>query len=163
VVIIGLSIAIGLAVGVIGRVVLGVAFRLPLARSVDRLFGAAFHGFLASAVVYVALLGVAGVDRVLGPINGVLAIRSSQVAAMSTLLTQYPQAGSFITASELAQLSGAAALHPIPAAQLGQYSQLMSWYERDFRPQVAHSILAPLVVRFGERLPIVGRPVTLPH
>lgn len=163
VIIIGLSIAIGLAVGVIGRVVLGVAFRLPLARSLDRVLGAALHGLLAFALVYVVLLGVAGIDRVLGPINGVLAIRSSQVAAMSALLTQYPQAGSFITGSELGQLGAAAAVNPIPTAQLGQYSKLLGWYEREFRPQVTQSVLAPLVMRWGAYLPVVGKPIALPH
>jgi hypothetical protein len=162
-IIFGLPIVIGLAVGIVGRLVFGAMFSLPLARSVDRLLGAALHGLLGVAVCYIALLGVSGIDRVMGPINGVMAIRTSQVAAMSTLLSQYPQAGAFVTSAELAQLNRATGLQPVPVAQLGQYSQLLSWYEKDFRPQIAHSRLAPLVIRIGENLPIIGRPVTLPH
>jgi uncharacterized membrane protein required for colicin V production len=162
-IILGLPIVIGLAVGVMGRLLFGAMFRLPLARSMDKLLGAGVHGLLGVAVAYVVLLGVSGIDRVLGPINGVMAIRSSQVAAMSTLLAHYPQAGSIVTSTELAHLNRAASVQPVPVAQLGQYSQLLSWYEKDFRPQVAHSVLAPIVARVGEHLPIIGRPVSLPH
>lgn len=153
---------IGLVTGIVGRILLGTAFRLPLARQADRVLGAAVHGALAGVIVYVALLGLAGVDHVLGPISGVATIGSPQVAAARSLLGRYPEAGSFIDPAQLAQLGSVAALHPVPFTALGQYAQALAWYERELRPQLRSSRLAPLVLRLGARLPVIGRPVSLP-
>ena len=113
---------IGLVVGIMGRSLLGTAFRLPLARQVDRLLGAAVHGALAGVIVYVVLVGMAGAERVLAPISGV------------------------------------AAIHPVPLTALGQYAQALAWYERELRPQFQGSRLAPVVLRLGAHLPVIGRP-----
>src|SRR5438270_931368 len=53
-------------------------------------------------------------------------------------------------------------LLPVALAQLGQYAQVINYYENTLRPQLATSRLAPLVIQYGARLPIVGRHVTLP-
>jgi hypothetical protein len=39
---------------------------------------------------------------------------------------------------------------------------VISVYEKDLRPQLATSLLAPLVLKLGERLPVIGRRVTIP-
>ena len=153
---------IGLVTGLIGRTLFKTAFRLPLARQADKVLGAAVHGALAGVIVYVVLLGMAGVDNVLGPISGVATIGSAQVAATRSLLGQYPEAGSFIDPAQLAQLGSQAALRPVPFAALGQYAQALAWYEQELRPQLRGSRLAPLVLRLGAHLPVVGRPVKLP-
>ena len=113
---------IGLAAGIVGRSLLGTAFRLPLARQADRVLGAAVHGALAGVIVYVVLVGMAGAERVLAPISGV------------------------------------AAIHPVPLTALGQYAQALAWYERELRPQFQGSRLAPVVLRLGAHLPVIGRP-----
>lgn len=160
--IVALPAVIGLVTGILGRTLLGAAFRLPLARQADRVLGAAVHGALAGVIVYVALLGMAGADRVLGPISGVATIGSAQVAATRSLLGQYREAGSFIDPTQLSRLGSVAALHPVPFTALGQYAQALAWYERELRPQLQSSRLAPLVLRLGARLPIIGRPMSLP-
>jgi len=40
---------------------------------------------------------------------------------------------------------------------------VINYYENTLRPQLATSRLAPLVIRYGARLPIIGRHVTLPQ
>src|ERR1700694_695327 len=50
--ILALPTVIGLVVGIVGRTILGTAFRLPLARQADKLLGAAVHGALAGVIVY---------------------------------------------------------------------------------------------------------------
>src|SRR2546421_3212814 len=104
---------IGLVVAILGRGLLGTAFRLPLARQADRLLGAAVHGALAGVIVYVVLVGMAGADRVLAPISGVATIGAAHGLA---------------------------------------------WYERELRPQFQSSRLAPVVLRLGAHLPVIGRP-----
>src|SRR5207237_9590610 len=88
--------------------------------------------------------------------------QSSHVAAMQLLLAENPQVAGFVPSGELGQLATMASVHPVPLAQLGQYAQVINYYEHTLRPQLATSQLAPLVLRYGARLPIIGRHVTLP-
>jgi uncharacterized membrane protein required for colicin V production len=154
---------VGLAVAIVGRTVFGAVFRLPLTRQVDKLLGAAANGALAFVIVYAVLLGMVGAGQVLDPLlQARTSVQSSQVAAMEMLLAQNPQVAGFVPSGELGQLATVASVHPVPIAQLGQYAQVINYYERTLRPQLASSQLAPIVLRWGARLPIIGRHVTLP-
>jgi len=157
-----LPIALALIVGFAVRVVFLTFFRLPLTRPLDKLLGAAANGGLAFVIVYVVLLGLAGAGQVLDPLTKVRSIQPTQVAAMQMLLAENPQAAGLVPSSELGQLATVASTHPIGLAQLGQYAQVINYYERTLRPQLATSQLAPVVLRYGARLPIIGRHVTLP-
>jgi uncharacterized membrane protein required for colicin V production len=157
-----LPIGLGLVVGIVGRTIFQTFFRLPLTRQLDKLLGAAANGGLAFVIVYVVLLGLAGAGTVLDPLTQVRSLQPSQVAAMQMLLAENPQAAGFVPSGELSQLASVASVHPVGLAQLGQYAQVINYYERTLRPQLASSQLAPLVLKYGARLPIIGRHVTLP-
>jgi uncharacterized membrane protein required for colicin V production len=154
--------ALGLVVGFVGRMVFQTFFRLPLTRQLDKVLGAAANGGLAFVIVYVVLLGLAGAGSVLDPLSQVRSIQPTQVAAMQMLLAENPQAAGFIPSGELGQLANVSSVHPVALAQLGQYAQVINYYERTLRPQLATSQLAPVVLQYGARLPIIGRHVTLP-
>jgi len=158
-----LPIALALLVGFAGRMVFLTFFPLPLTRPLDKLLGAAANGGLAFVIVYVVLLGLAGAGQVLDPLTKVRSIQPTQVAAMQMLLAENPQAAGLVPSSELGQLATVASTHPIGLAQLGQYAKVINYYERTLRPQLATSQLAPVVLRYGARLPIIGRHVTLPR
>ncbi len=154
--------AVGIAVGIVGRMVFQTFFRLPLTRQVDKVLGAAANGGLAFVIVYVVLLGFIGASTVLDPLVQARSVQSSQVAAMRVLLAENPQAATLVPSGELSELASVSAVRPVPIAQLGQYAQVIDYYERTLRPQLATSQLAPLVLRYGARLPIIGRHATLP-
>jgi uncharacterized membrane protein required for colicin V production len=158
-----LPIALGLVVGFVGRMVFMSFFRLPLTRTLDKLLGAAANGGLAFVIVYVVLLGLAGAGTVLDPLTRVSTVQPSQVTAMQMLLAENPAVAGFVPSGELGQLASVASMHPVALAQLGQYAQVINYYEHTLRPQLATSRLAPLVVQYGARLPIIGRHVTLPR
>src|ERR1700682_3519020 len=157
-----LPIALGLVVAFVGRMVFMSFFRLPLTRSLDKILGAVANGGLAFVIVYVVLLGLAGAGTVLDPLTKVWSIQPSQVAAMQMLLAENPQVAGFVPSGELGQLATVASTHPVGLAQLGQYAQVINYYERTLRPALAPSQLAPVVLRYGERLPIIGRSAKLP-
>ena len=157
-----LPVALALVVGFAGRAIFMTFFRLPLTRSLDKLLGAAANGALAFVIAYVVLLGLVGAGTVLDPLANVRSIQPSQVTAMQMLLAENPQVAGFVPSGELGQLAAVSALHPVALAQLGQYAQVINYYENTLRPQLATSRLAPLVVQYGARLPIIGRHVTLP-
>lgn len=158
-----LPIALGLVVGFVGRMVFMSFFRLPLTRTLDKLLGAAANGGLAFVIVYVVLLGLAGAGTVLDPLTRVSTVQPSQVTAMQMLLAENPAVAGFVPSGELGQLASVASMHPVALAQLGQYAQVINYYEHTLRPQLATSRLAPLVIQYGARLPIIGRQVTLPR
>ena len=158
-----LPIALGLVVGFVGRMVFMSFFRLPLTRTLDKLLGAAANGGLAFVIVYVVLLGLAGAGTVLDPLTRVSTIQPSQVTAMQMLLAANPAVAGFVPSGELGQLASVASVRPVALAQLGQYAQVINYYEHTLRPQLATSRLAPLVIQYGARLPIIGRHVTLPQ
>jgi len=158
-----LPIALGLVVGFVGRMVFMSFFRLALTRTLDKLLGAAANGGLAFVIVYVVLLGLAGAGTVLDPLTRVSSIQPSQVTAMQMLLAENPAVAGFVPSGELGQLASVVSMHPVALAQLGQYAQVINYYEQTLRPQLATSRLAPLVVQYGARLPIIGRHVTLPR
>jgi uncharacterized membrane protein required for colicin V production len=157
-----LPIALGLVVGIVGRTLLGTIFQLPLTRQLDKLLGAAANGALALVIVYLVLFGLASAGTVLDPLLQATTLRSGQVAAMRTLLQHNPQASSFVPVGELGQLATVSSAQPIPLAQLGQYAKVIEYYQRDVRPQLASSRLAPLVLRVGSQLPVIGHRATLP-
>jgi uncharacterized membrane protein required for colicin V production len=158
-----LPIALGLTVGFVGRAIFMSFFRLPLTRSLDKLLGAAANGALAFVIVYVVLLGLVGAGTVLDPLTKARSIQPSQVTAMQTLLAQNPQVAGFVPSGELGQLAAISSIHPVALAQLGQYAQVINYYENTLRPALATSRLAPVVMHYGARLPIIGRHVTLPQ
>jgi hypothetical protein len=157
-----LPIALGLAVGFVGRMVFMSLFRLPLTRGLDKILGAAANGGLAFVIAYVVLLGLVGAGTVLDPLTKVATVRAPQVVRMQMLLAENPQVAGFVPSGELGQLATVAGTHPIGLAQLGQYAQVINYYERTLRPALATSQLAPVVLRYGARLPIIGKVVTLP-
>jgi uncharacterized membrane protein required for colicin V production len=157
-----LPVALGLVVGFAGRTIFMTFFRLPLTKTLDRVLGAAANGALAFVIAYVVLLGLAGAGTVLDPLTRAKSIQPTQVAAVQMLLAANPQVAGFVPSGELGHLAALSAVQPVALAQLGQYAQMINYYEITLRPQLATSRLAPLVMQYGARLPIIGRHVTLP-
>jgi uncharacterized membrane protein required for colicin V production len=155
-------VVLGLAVGFIGLAVFQMVFRLPLTRQVDKALGAVANGALAFVIAYVVLLGLVSAGTVLDPLARVSSLRPTQIVAMQTLLAANPQAAGMVPSSELSRLAGVAAIRPLPLAQLGEYAKVIDYYERTIRPQLASSWLAPIVLRYGQRIPLIGRTATLP-
>jgi uncharacterized membrane protein required for colicin V production len=153
---------VGLVVAIVGRTVFQAFFRLPFTRSVDKALGAVANGALAFVIVYVVLLGFVGAGTVLDPLASATAIREPQVAAMQLLLKNNPQAAALVPSGELGQLQTVASLRALPIDQLGQYAKVINYYEHTLRPQLTTSALAPIVLRLGARLPIIGRVATIP-
>ena len=153
---------IALIVGVLGRTAFRAAFRLPFTRQVDKLLGAVGNGAVAFVIVYAVLLGLVGAGTVLNPLAQVTSIQPTQITAMRFLLAANLQAAAMVPSSELSQLASVASLRPLPISALGQYASVINYYEQTLRPQLSSSALAPIVLRIGAHLPIIGRQATIP-
>jgi uncharacterized membrane protein required for colicin V production len=154
--------ALALVIGFVGRAVIGTVFRLPLTRSADRLAGAAANGVVAFGIVYAVLLGLTGAATVLDPLLAARSLQPTQITAMQMLLAQNPQATGFVPSAELQQLASVAKVQPLPLTALGQYAQVITYYQQTLRPQLTSSALAPFVLRVGKHIPVIGRAATIP-
>ncbi len=153
---------VGLIVGIVGRTAFQAFFRLPFTRSVDKVLGAVANGGLAFVIVYVVLLGLVGAGTVLNPLAQASTIQSGEVSAMQLMLARNPQLATMVPSGELSQLASVAAVRPLPIDQLGHYAEVINYYEHSIRPQLSSSLLAPIVLKLGARLPVIGRPATIP-
>jgi uncharacterized membrane protein required for colicin V production len=157
-----LPVVLALIIGVIGRMAFQAVFQLPLTRQVDKLVGAAVNGGVAFVIAYSILLALVSAGTVLDPLAQVASIRSPQVMAMQSLLAANPQAGMMVPGGELSQLSTVAAVRPVPLSALGQYAGVINYYEHTLRPDLKTSKLAPIVLKYGAKLPLIGHQVRLP-
>ena len=155
--------AVGLLVGIVGRTASQAFFRIPLTRQLDHVLGAVANGWLAFVIVYVVLLGFVGAGALLDPLLQASTVRSGQVAAMQSMLVRNPQAAALVPAGELSQLQSIASVRGLPVDQLGHYAQVINYYQHTVRPQLRTSLLAPIVLRLGATLPVIGRTVSVPR
>jgi hypothetical protein len=61
-----------------------------------------------------------------------------------------------------ALLESAAAKGPLSGDQLSQADSALGFYEEKVRPELLSSKIVPLLLAIGEKLPVIGRPATLP-
>jgi hypothetical protein len=156
---------LGVVFGFVGRILFSTLFRLPFTRQIDKVLGAVANGALAFAIVYLVLFNLAKAGTVLNPLAQLTqtgSVLPGQIALMQTLLAQNPQAAAMVPSSELSQLSQATAQNPLPISALGEYASVISYYENTLKPQLKGSHLAPIVLRIGAHLPIIGGKATLP-
>ena len=157
-----LPLILALLIGFIGRMVFEAIFHLPLTRQLDKVVGAAVNGGVALVIAYSILLALVSAGKVLDPLGKAAAIRGPQVAAMQSLLAANPQAAIVVPGGELSRLSTMTDIAPVPLAALGQYASVINFYERTLRPDLKTSKLAPLVLKWGASLPLIGHLVELP-
>lgn len=156
---------LGVVFGFVGRFVFSIAFKLPFTRQIDKVLGAVANGVLGFAIVYLVLFNLAKAGTVLNPLAQLTqtgSVLPGQVAIMQALLAQNPQAAAMVPSSELSQLSQATAQNPLPISALGEYASVISYYENTLKPELKGSRLAPIVLRIGAHLPLIGGQATLP-
>jgi hypothetical protein len=61
-----------------------------------------------------------------------------------------------------ALLESAAAKGPLSGDQLSQADSALGFYEEKVRPELLSSKIVPLLLAIGAKLPVIGRPATLP-
>lgn len=146
----------GFVFGFIARVVVGAAYHIPLVRPLDRIAGFFFNGLLTFALVYLALSALIALDGALQPIRGLSELGHQQVLALQQSLARNPGAALFVDRNALQQMERDSSNGPIPVSSLGAYDGYLQFYEQDVRPELVGSSLGPIVVKLGERLPLVG-------
>ena len=136
--------------------------RVGILQRADHVLGVPLGAVTALIGVYVALVTVVSFDGLLAPFHGKPTIDQAAVAAMKTALAANPQFGVMLDPATLDTIATQVATTAIPADQVAKYDQTLALYEDDVRPQLLHSVLAPIILAVGEHAPIIGHRVTYP-
>jgi hypothetical protein len=149
--------------GRVGMFIAGLIHRFGLLQKVDKVLGIPIGMATAAIVLYVALLGTLTLDAWLDPLHGKAAIGTQEITALQTIAKTNPTLSVIASPTMLqALLESAAAKGPLSGDQLSQADGVLGFYEQKVRPELLASKLVPVLLALGEKLPIVGRPATLP-
>jgi hypothetical protein len=160
--------AIALGVGAmlfarVGMMIAGLIHRFGFLQKIDKVLGIPIGMATAAIALYVALLGTLTLDAWLDPLHGKAAIGTQDIAALQTIAKANPTLSVFLNPTMLdALLESAAAKGPLSGADLSQADAALGFYEEKVRPELLVSKLVPVFLTVGEKLPIIGRPATLP-
>jgi uncharacterized membrane protein required for colicin V production len=130
---------------------------IPIAKPADRVAGAIFNGALAFLLVYSLLLAMISFDAVVQPITHAVSLTGANVGALRAALQANPQFSWLVDDHQITRMQQDATAQPVQYSDLSYYDFTVATYEMQLRPQLVQSRLAPVVLRVGERLPIVGR------
>lgn len=156
---------VGIAGGFVLRIGSGIAsvvHRVSVLRAADNVLGLPLGAATGLFGAYMALAAVVSVDVVLAPLHGKASIDDVAVAAVRAAITAQPQFAVIADPAVLDEMAAAIAKGAIPREQLADYGGTLAFYEDTVRPQLLASVLGPVIVGFGQYLPIVGRQLDYP-
>ena len=159
--------AIALGIGAmlftrVGMFMVGLIHRFGLLKKVDKVLGIPIGMATAAVALYVALLGTLTVDAWLDPIHGKAAIGTEEITALQTLAKANPMLSVFASPTMLQALLESATKGAVSGDQISQADAALGFYEQKVRPELLQSRIVPFVLSVGEKLPLIGRPASLP-
>jgi hypothetical protein len=152
----------GMVLGRVGGVLVGLVYKVPALRRVDRVVGIPLGAVTASVAVYVALLGTLAVDGWLSPLHGKASLEIQDISAVQALAAANPALGMFADPAVLKALAIAATTSPVAADQLAKFDTTLAFYEQTIRPELLQSRIVPVLLAAGESRPVIGRHAELP-
>lgn len=159
VVVVGFAMAI---VTRVGGVLMSLVHRVSILRAADHTLGLPLGAVTGLIAVYAALVAMVSFDNLIAPFHGKPSVDQAAVAAIRAAVAANPQFGVMIDPGMLDTMATQVAKSAIPADQLAKYDQILGYYEGTVRPQLVASNIAPVVLRVGEPLPLIGRHVEFP-
>jgi hypothetical protein len=125
----------------------------------DPLLGVGLQVATASLVAYLVVGTLADAEAAVRPLLrdvGTVSVR--QVNAFATASQRNPLLLALTTSADLSHDRAAAAGHALTLPRLEERHPWLRWYLEEIRPALLTSRLAPVVIRYGDRIPWVGRP-----
>ncbi len=152
----------GAVLGGIGGVLVGLVYRVPGVRRLDRVVGIPLGAATAAVGLYVAVLGILALDGWLAPLHGKTTIEVADIAAVQAIAAANPSLAMFADPAVLKALTTAATSSPVAADQLAKFDATLAFYEQTVRPELLQSRILPVMLSLGESLPVIGRHAEVP-
>lgn len=152
----------GTILGRLGGVLVGLIYRVPALRRIDRVVGIPLGAVTATVAVYVAVLGTLTLDAWLSPLHGKATLNVDDIAAVQAVAAANPSFAMFADPTVLKALTAAALSSPVATEQLAKFDATLAFYEQTVRPELLQSRILPMLLAVGESLPLIGRHAELP-
>lgn len=161
----GLALVVGgYVLGGFGSIFARLVYRVAALRRLDYAAGVPLGGLVATATIYLGLVGTLTLDAWLQPLFARGAVIGPQeVAALQKVVAENPAAAAFVSPEALQAMAKAAAEAPITREQLARVNVALGFYLNDVRPRLLESRIAPALVALGEDLPVIGQKVKFPE
>lgn len=152
------ALIIAVVAGFIGGQIGGMIHKMPVVRGVDGFLGIFVNLFFAGLIIYLLLSALVVLDNAFAPTLNATTLTFAQVEQIKATITSNPLTASLVDSRDLATLEKQAKTNKDGARlnQTPQLSQLQTAYEDFLQPQLASSRLTPIILRIGQKIPIIG-------
>lgn len=153
-----LALVVAVVAGFVGGQLGGMIHRMPIVRGVDGFLGVFVHAAVVLVLVYVALTALIALDKAFAPTVSAATLTAQQVSSLRRNLQGNPITDMLVDPKDLKKLQSQTA-KPGSAAHLEstpQLDQLETFYEQFLQPQLATSRTAPVILRIGQKIPVLG-------
>ncbi len=152
-----LALIVAVVAGFIGGQLGGMVHRMPVVRGVDGFLGIFVHAGFVVLMTYLLISALVALDKAFEPTLTAASLSVQQVNTLAGQIESNPITASLVDTRDLARLKtqakqpGGARIASVP-----QLDQLQSIYEQFLQPQLAGSRTAPVILRFGQHVPLIG-------
>jgi len=152
-----LALIVAVVAGFIGGQLGGTVHRMPVVRGVDGFLGVFVHAGFVILIAYLLISALVTLDRAFAPTVAAATLTAQQVTSLRKTIASNPITSSLVDDRDLAKLMteaktpGGAHITTVP-----QLDQLQSIYEQFLQPQLAGSRTAPVIMRIGQHIPVIG-------
>ncbi len=153
-----LALVVAVVAGFIGGQIGGVIHRMPVVRGLDGFLGVFVHAAFVLVICYIALSALIALEKAFAPTLTAATLTAKQVQTLSTTLQGNPLTAMLVDENDLKRLQAQTA-KPGSAAHIEsvpQLDQLQTFYEQFLQPQLASSRTAPVILRIGQKIPVLG-------
>ena len=153
-----LALVVAVVAGFVGGQIGGMIHRMPVVRGVDGFLGVFVHAAFVVVIVYVALSALVALDKAFGPTLSAASLTAKQVQSLTSEIQGNPLTAMLVNQGDLKKLHDQAA-KPGSTAHIEtvpQLDQLETFYEQFLQPQLAGSRTAPIILRIGQKIPVLG-------
>lgn len=153
-----LALVIAVAAGYVGSVVGQVLHRMPIARGIDGFLGIFVNVAIWLIVIYYALSALIVFDRAFTPLVNQTALNAQQVNQLSSTLQSNPVVNALVSPDDLKKLKQETANGKTASlTTVTQLDNLRTFYDDFIHPQLVGSKLAPYIMKYGQKAPIIGK------
>lgn len=152
-----LALIVAVVAGFVGGQLGSMVHRMPVVRGVDGFLGIFVHAGFVVVVAYLLLSALVTLDKAFGPTLAAATLTVQQANTLTAEIRSNPITESLVDPKDLAKLQtqakqpGGARIETVP-----QLDQLQTFYEQFLQPQLASSRTAPVILRIGQRIPLIG-------
>ncbi len=145
-----------------GQLLAGALLRIPGLTTADHFLGAAVHALLGFALVYLLVGGLVALEHAVEPLlTGQGELTASQIHDFAAATARDPVLRILVDGRRLRRLEDRARSLPVSPQLVEDTEPAVGFYVRALRVPLESSQLTPVVLRLGERLPLIGRPIPL--